>query len=150
MPTINLKTTIHAPIQQVFDLSRSIDFHLESATGSNETVVAGKKTGLIGLGETVTWRARHFGFYLTHEATITAFDSPKSLTDEMTKGKFNSFVHQHQFESHGENTIMTDTLEFEAPFGILGSLFSKLILKGYLKKFLLERNALIKLKAEEE
>ena len=72
MPVIQLETRIKARQQVVFDLSRSIDFHLQSSQQHKETVVAGKAEGLIGLGETVTWRAKHFGLFLKHTAVITA------------------------------------------------------------------------------
>ena len=61
MPIVKLVTDIRAPIERVFDLSLSIDMHKASMAGSGETAVAGVTSGLIGLGESVTWRARHFG-----------------------------------------------------------------------------------------
>ena len=61
MPVIETETLVAAPIEQVFDLSRSIDFHQESTPGTNERAVAGRASGLIELGETVTWEATHFG-----------------------------------------------------------------------------------------
>lgn len=33
----------------------------------------------------------------------------------MLKGRFKSFRHQHLFKKEGQNTIMTDILEFESP-----------------------------------
>jgi len=72
MTTINLTTKIKAPIQTVFDASRNIDIHQLSASKSNEKAIAGVTFGLIYLNETVTWRAKHFGFYLTHKSRITA------------------------------------------------------------------------------
>ena len=63
MPKINLTTTIDAPIERVFDLARSIDLHKLSTKKTNEEAVNGKTSGLIELGETVTWRAKHFNVY---------------------------------------------------------------------------------------
>jgi hypothetical protein len=61
MPKIELTTHINAPIGRVFDLSRSIDLHMESTKKTGEKAIAGKTSGLIELGETVIWRAKHFG-----------------------------------------------------------------------------------------
>jgi hypothetical protein len=47
-----------------------------------------------------------------------------------------------------KKVIMTDRFEFSSPFGIIGKLFDKLILKNYMKSFLLERNQVIKEFAE--
>ena len=61
MPSFQLVTTISAPIERCFDLARDIDVHRESMRMSEERAVAGVTTGMIGLNEQVTWRARHFG-----------------------------------------------------------------------------------------
>ncbi|MDV3308737.1 MAG: hypothetical protein LOY03_07970 [Cyclobacteriaceae bacterium] len=60
MPRIELTTIIHAPIERCFNLARSIDLHRPSVVGTKEEAVAGVTSGLIGMGEQVTWRARHF------------------------------------------------------------------------------------------
>ena len=41
MPVIDISTVIAAPIERCFDLSRSIDLHLESMSHTNERAVAG-------------------------------------------------------------------------------------------------------------
>jgi hypothetical protein len=60
MPTIKPITSISAPVEFCFDLARSIDLHTQSMQHTGEKAVAGTTIGLIGLNETVTWRARHF------------------------------------------------------------------------------------------
>lgn len=55
MPVITLDTYIQASREVVFDLSRDIDLHQISTRHTNEKAIAGKTSGLIGLGETVTW-----------------------------------------------------------------------------------------------
>ncbi|MEG0849077.1 MAG: SRPBCC family protein [Flavobacterium sp.] len=144
MATINLTTKIKAPKQIVFDASRNIDIHQQSANPSKEKAIAGVTSGLINLNETVTWRGRHFGFYLTHKSRITAMNLYDYFVDEMEKGKFKSFRHEHFFEQENGITIMKDKLQYETPFGILGKLFDVLLLKKHLTNFLLERNKVLK------
>ncbi len=60
MPTIELETVINAPLARCFDLARSIDFHQASMAGSGESAVRGMTSGLIGLGQQVTWRGQTF------------------------------------------------------------------------------------------
>ena len=81
-----------------FDLSRSIDLHQISTSKSKEYVIGGRKAGLIELGEVVTWRAKHFGIWQNLTAKITEFDRPKRFSDEMVKGAFKKFKHDHIFE----------------------------------------------------
>ncbi|MEG2077746.1 SRPBCC family protein [Chryseobacterium sp.] len=148
MSKIYLETIIKADINTVFDLSRDIDLHQKSTFKTGEKVIAGKTSGLIELGEIVTWRAKHLGFYQTHTSKITEMEKPNKFTDVMLKGRFKSFKHQHIFKQEGKSTIMTDILEFESPFGIIGKLFNRFFLKNYMRNFLLERNAMIKKIAE--
>lgn len=148
MPTILLETTIHAPITICFDLSRSLDLHMLSTSKTHEKAVDGRLSGLISLNETVTWRAKHFGIYQHLSVRITQMDKPFSFTDEMIKGAFKKMKHQHTFETFQNDTIMRDQFYFESPLGILGHLFNYLILTNYMRNFLIERNRIIKLVAE--
>ena len=139
MPTIELKTKINAPIERCFLLSLSVDLHQLSTAETNESAIAGVTTGLMKLNDVVTWRAKHFGIYQNMTSKITAYDAPKYFVSEMVKGVFKKLHHQHIFEWTGKETIMTDIFVFKAPFGILGELFSKFILKNYMKGFPLRR-----------
>lgn len=144
MTTIYLETTIKAPKKIVFDASRDIDIHQKSASKTSEKAIAGITSGLINLNETVTWRGKHFGFYLTHKSRITAMNFCNYFVDEMEKGKFKTFKHEHFFEEQNGITIMKDKLQYETPFGIFGELFDILFLEKHLTQFLLERNKTLK------
>lgn len=144
MTTINLTTKIKAPIHTVFDVSRNIDVHQQSASKSKEKAIAGVTSGLINFNETVTWRGKHFGFYLTHKSRMTAMNLYDYFVDEMEEGKFKTFKHEHFFEEINGVTIMKDNLQYETPFGIIGKLFDVLFLKRHLTQFLLERNKILK------
>jgi ligand-binding SRPBCC domain-containing protein len=148
MSTIHLKTIIKADVQTVFDLARDIGLHQKSTFKTGEKAIAGRTSGLIEEGETVTWRAKHLRVYQTHTSKITSMEKPHQFTDIMLKGTFKSVRHQHIFKQEGNNTIMTDIFEFESPLGIIGKLFNQFFLKNYLTNFLLERNKLIKTTAE--
>ena len=148
MTTINLMTKINAPKQIVFDLARNIDVHQNSASQTMEKAIAGVISGLINFDETVTWRGKHFGFYLTHKSRMTAMDFYDYFVDEMVEGKFKTFKHEHSFMEKDGETVMIDNLNYETPFGIFGRLFDTIILKKHLTKFLLERNKTLKQLAE--
>lgn len=150
MTTINLTTKINAPIHKVFDLNRNIDIHKLSTAKSNETVIDGVTSGGIHLNETVTWRGKHFGIYLTHKSIISAMQIPYYFVDEMVKGHFKSFKHQHTFKEVNGKTIMEDTIQYETPFGLIGVIFDTFVLKNYLTSFIIQRNHFIKNLAENE
>ena len=150
MPKIELRTEIRADRNIVFDLSRSIDLHKISTKKTNEQAIAGKTSGLIGINESVTWKAKHFGIYQNLTSKITEFEKPKFFVDEMIKGAFKEFKHEHRFEELNGGTLMTDFFDYKSPYGILGKLVDKLFLKKYMTELLTERNRVIKEFAESE
>jgi ligand-binding SRPBCC domain-containing protein len=141
-------TIIHNAPAIVFDLSRSIDLHILSTGKTNEKAVAGVTTGLIELGERVTWQAYHLFKNRRFTSVITAFDYPFSFTDEMVAGDLKSFSHRHIFEEHSDGTLMKDEVTLEAPFGFFGKIIMAFFLRNYFRKFLVERNVVIKKYAE--
>ena len=145
---IELSTPINAPIERCFDLARSIDLHMESTKQTGEIAVAGRTGGLIELGETVTWRAKHFGIWQTLTSKITEFKYPDYFTDEMVSGAFKSFRHEHLFFAVNNQTVMKDIFIFESPLGRLGRLANYLFLGRYMQNLLEKRNEVIKRAAE--
>ena len=115
---------------------------------TGERAIAGRTSGLIELGEQVTWHARHFGFEFEHTSRITAYDRPKHFRDSMVSGQFRTFEHDHFFQRDAGLTVMRDVLEFQAPLGPLGRIAEVAFLKRYLTQLLIHRNATIKLEAE--
>jgi len=150
MPTIHLTTFIAAPADRVFDLCRSIDLHRKSMAHTGEEAVAGTINGLIGLEETVTWRAKHLLKTRVLKSKIVTMVKPQSFTDEMISGDFKSLRHEHHFKRIDNGTLLIDLFHFEAPYGGLGRLANKLFLTRYLKKLLETRNQVIKEYAETE
>lgn len=148
METITIETLISAPVERCFDLARDLDLHTRSMAHTNEVAVGGRTSGLIELGEEVTWRARHFGITQHFTSRITAYDRPRHFQDAMQRGAFRSFVHDHFFTGDGPQTTMTDVLLFAAPLGILGVIAEKVVLKRYLERLLRARARTIKAAAE--
>jgi ligand-binding SRPBCC domain-containing protein len=143
MQTVTVHTLIRAPIEVCFDAARDLDLHVESMRHTNERAVAGRTSGLIELGEAVTWRGRHFGVVQHFTSKITAFDRPRYFQDSMQRGAFRSFVHDHFFVEENGQTRMTDLLVFEAPLGILGRIAERLLLRRYLERLLADRARVI-------
>lgn len=149
MVTIRLAISIAAPPARVFDLARSIDLHSRSLAWTREVPVAGRMAGLIGLGETVTWRARHLGVRQRLTSRVTAYDRPRFFQDVMVRGAFAWMEHDHWFDAAPDGgTVLRDELRFAAPLGVLGRMAEALVLRRYMTRFLERRNAVIKRVAE--
>ena len=150
MPRLELITEIKAPIEEVFNLSRSIDVHKQSQISRKETAIAGKTSGLIEEGESVTWEAVHFGVRQKLTSRVTEMKKPTYFRDSMVSGAFKRFDHDHLFREKKEGiTEMVDVFDYTSPLGFLGVIVDKLFLEKYLEDLLLERNTEIKRIAEE-
>ena len=150
MAVITIQTVIAAPRERVFDLARSVDAHQDTAAATGERAVAGVTTGLLGLDEEVTWRAKHFGVVQHLRVKMTQFDRPAHFQDVMLEGAFRSMQHDHSFEEVDGKTVMRDRFEFVAPLGFLGRIAERLFLVRYMRSFIVERNAVLKQTAESD
>lgn len=138
-----LETRFDAPIDAVFAASLDLDLHRASMASSGERAVGGRTSGRIGLGESVTWSALHFGVRWRMTSRIAELDEPHRFVDEQTRGPFARFRHEHRFEpaESGASTVAHDTVEFAAPLGVLGRLVERPVLRPSLRRLIAGRNA---------
>ncbi|MGV2620418.1 UNVERIFIED_CONTAM: SRPBCC family protein [Halobacillus marinus] len=140
MPVLIHHQYIHAPVEICFNMARNVDVHTETTKKSRESAISGVTSGIMGLGDQVTWRAKHLGVWQSLTAQITELNEPWNFTDQMLEGAFHSFTHTHRFQNtQSGGTIMTDVFEYEAPFGWIGKLADVLFLKRYMQRLLMER-----------
>ncbi|PZE63147.1 SRPBCC family protein [Curtobacterium sp. MCBD17_021] len=137
---VRIVTDLPVPPERAFALSLDIGAHLRSMAASGERAVAGRTSGTIGLGETVTWRARHLGVVWRMTSRITVLEAPCAFVDEQVRGPFARFRHEHRFEPTAEGTRMIDEVTFRAPLGVLGRVAEGLVLRRYLRTLIVERN----------
>ena len=148
MPIIDFCTFIDAPVEICFDLARDIDLHIASTVGTDEKAVGGITSGLINLGEEVTWEAAHFGIRQRLTSRITSFDRPHHFRDSQVRGAFRRFDHDHFFGVESGWTAMRDVFDYESPFGFFGRLADRCFLRSYMEKLLKKRALIIKTAAE--
>ena len=121
---------------------------MASTTKTGERVVGGVMSGLIGLGDEVTWEAVHLGVRQRLTARITRLEPPALFVDEMVRGAFRGFTHVHEFQDAGGETLMVDRFDYSSPLGPLGRLADWLFLERYMRALLVERAAYLKQAAE--
>ena len=151
MTTLHDLTIIHAPIESCFDLARSVEVHLAGNIHSGEQAVAteGRTSGLLELGERVTWRAKHFGVWHKLTSEITQMDRPAHFQDAVVRGIFPYMRHDHYFRTLSPTeTEMRDVFVFAAPLPVLGLLAEFAFLRRHMRNLLRERNAVIQQIAE--
>jgi ligand-binding SRPBCC domain-containing protein len=140
-------TIIGAPIERCFDLARSVEVHLAGNVHWGEAALAtgGVTSGLIDLGQRVTWRAKHFGVWHELLSEITSMDRPLYFQDRMLRGPFRFMEHDHFFRAVSpDSTEMKDVFRFAAPLPVLGRMAEAAVLCRYMQRLLRERNAAIR------
>jgi ligand-binding SRPBCC domain-containing protein len=150
MVTIKLNTWVDAPVERCFKLATSIEFHIASARPLREKAVSGVTTGLLGEGDMVKWRARHFLVRLSHTSLVTGWKPFSHFREVMVSGIFARYDHEHYFATMDDGTRVRDELKFSAPFGPLGRMVEALVLRRYMTSLLKRRNAALKQVAESE
>ena len=144
-------TIVNAPILRCFDLSRSVEVHLVANVHCGEQAVAagGVTSGLVGLSQQVTWRAKHFGVWQDLTSQTTALEPPSYFQVTMIRGIFRSMQAEHLFRILPSSaTEMKDIFSIAAPVPPWGLLAETLFLRRYMLALLRERNAVIKRIAE--
>ena len=148
MTTIVVETRIAAPIEVCFDLARDVGAHLKTSSSTGERAVGGKTSGLLDLGDVVTFEAVHFGIRQRLTSKIVEFDRPTRFVDEMVKGPFASLRHVHEFVADRTSVIMRDTLTWRSPLGLLGVVADKLFVEAHMRAFMVEKQTELKQYAE--
>jgi ligand-binding SRPBCC domain-containing protein len=157
MVTLEEITVIGAPIERCFDLARSVEVHLFGNIhwGESAVATAGVTSGLVGLGQRVNWRAKHFGLWHELLSEITSMYRPLYFQDRMLRGPFRFMEHDHFFRilspestEMPDLTEMKDAFRFAAPLPILGRVAEAAVLSEYMQRLLRERNQAIKQIAE--
>jgi len=150
VPVVELELVVRAPIERVFDLSRSVELHVDSTRPTGERAVAGVTSGLLQLHDHVTWEAKHLGVRQRLTSRIVAFERPHHFRDSMVSGAFRRFDHDHDFSEVDSGTRIKDRFDFDSPLGPLGRIANSLFLNAYMKALLELRLQVIKDVAESE
>lgn len=133
MTTIERSIRINAPIERVFHFHDDTQ-NLLKITPPN-IKVAIESIGTPGLGYEAKLRIRQFGvFTMTWHVRITEYDAPHSMVDVQVSGPFRSWKQIRRFRTIDGVTELTDIVEYEVPFGVLGAIANTLIIRNEVEK----------------
>ena len=129
MITVRHEVRVRAPAERCFDLARSVDLHVDSATDIAARAIDGKTHGLSGAGDETKWSARFCGVRFAMTTRVGDFAPPMGFGDRLTRGLLRQFGHVYRFTPlPGGGCTMMDELTIEAPFGPLGRLMERFYL----------------------
>jgi len=133
MPVFERTTTIPRPPAEVFEfLCNPANLIEVTPPDLNMRLVEGPKR--LALGAQIVLQTRRWGFAQRIVSKIIAFETDRQITDEQIEGPFKKWVHTHLLEESGAGTCMTDRIDFEAPSGLLGLVFTQEAIEGELEE----------------
>ncbi|MFN2443351.1 MAG: SRPBCC family protein [Thermoanaerobaculia bacterium] len=96
-------------------------------------------------GDRIDYRIRIGGLPVRWRTLISGWDPPRSFTDEQEKGPYRRWIHHHTFQPMGDGKVLvTDHVDYELPFGILGRLAGGFWVRRQLRKVFDYRSEIIR------
>lgn len=94
-------------------------------------------------GALIDYRLRLFGIPFNWRTQIETWDPPGRFTDVQLKGPYRLWHHTHEFVPVPEGTLCVDTVDYELPWGVLGSLAHPLFVRRSLRQIFAYRRQTI-------
>jgi ligand-binding SRPBCC domain-containing protein len=94
-------------------------------------------------GTLIDDQIRLHGIPLRWRTRIESFEPISSFTDSQLSGPYRRWVHRHDFADVPNGTEMRDHVEYELPFGPLGSITHALFVRRSVNHIFDYRNATI-------
>ena len=114
---------IARPLPQVFEFfSRAANLERITPPWLSFTIV-GRQPAEVGAGTVIPYRLRLHGIPLVWVSQIEEFEHQRMFIDRQLIGPYRQWVHRHEFESRGEQTLIRDEVHYELPLGRLGATF---------------------------
>lgn len=70
-------------------------------------------------GSLIDYKLRLRGVPIRWRTEISAWEPPFRFVDEMLRGPYREWIHEHRFEERGGGTLMTDEVRYSVPGGRL-------------------------------
>lgn len=115
-----VKQYIPAPLEKVFSFFAEAK-NLERLTPPNLNFhILNTSTPEIQAGTLIDYKLKIRGIPVGWKTEIETWDPPHSFADNQLSGPYTRWHHVHQFETLGEGTLMTDSVTYKLPLGLLG------------------------------
>ncbi|MFL6417071.1 MAG: SRPBCC family protein [Bryobacteraceae bacterium] len=83
-------------------------------------------------GAEIDYVIRWLNVPIRWKTRITECDPPRRFVDEQERGPYTSWRHRHTFEETGEGTKVRDEVQYSLPFGVLGRMVHRLVVRRQL------------------
>ena len=94
-------------------------------------------------GTLIDYEMRLYGVRVGWRTLIQRYEPDDFFVDVQLKGPYRSWRHRHEFKEVPGGTQMHDRVDYEMPYGMLGSLVRMLFVQGVLERIFDHRNTAI-------
>jgi len=88
--------------------------------------------------------------WIRTESLHTVYEPPELFVDEQVRGPFGAWRHRHRIVADGDGARLSDEVDFEPPFGLLGRPFAPWIVLPRLRKLFAYRHDVTRAWCEEQ
>jgi hypothetical protein len=128
MASLVHESTMPVGVERLFAFHADVAA-LEAISPSFPPVRLIERPSSLGLGARLAIRIGSGPFAVEWRAEICEWDPPHGFVDRQLEGPFVSWLHRHRFLPAGGASIVRDEVEYIAPFGIVGSLVARAVLR---------------------
>jgi hypothetical protein len=75
------------------------------------------------VGALIDYRLRWRGVPIRWRTEIEVWEPPYRFVDRQLRGPYRLWHHEHRFEEHEDGTLVTDIVDYRAPFAFLAHPF---------------------------
>ncbi len=85
-------------------------------------------------GSQIEYRIKWLGIGSGWRTLIEEFERPHRFVDRQIGGPYRRWRHEHRFEASGGETVMRDRVEYELPYGVVGRIVHRLVVRRQLQQ----------------
>lgn len=112
---------IPRPLPEVFEFfSRPQNLERITPPWLSFTLTSGQPESM-AVGTLLAYRLRIHGVPVTWITRIDALQPEQRFVDRQLTGPYKLWVHRHEFQADGDETIVRDRVHYALPFGLLGA-----------------------------
>ena len=85
-------------------------------------------------GARIQYHLRLVGIPVSWTTRIEAYEPPQRFVDSQLSGPYQKWVHLHEFSEVADGTLMRDVVDYEIPYGIIGTIAQELFVARMLER----------------